>query len=318
MPATTGQWQSFLNETAKVLQGAFKDLLTEAKYPQFMKVMSTKKWTEREQAIDNMQSLDRLPEDGVFPEMLPNEGWAKAYTQQGWGGRVSITIPMREFQTMDLIAVLIRQLKQAPNKTREIIGATYLEYGDTAISGVPVVGGAPLVDTIGGDGLTIFNTAHTFRQDPGGNTWSNLASSYVDLTEAGVIAVFDDVMGWKDNTNAPFNIKPIDIIYNTNKTAQYLKVRKSLLSPDNAGNAVNVSNMLMAGGGVWNPWLTSQSDWYATTDADPETYGLKFWMGIMDRTYKGYDSNTQAYFISLCWWGAHGANELRTIYATKQ
>lgn len=318
MPAVTGQWQLLVNETAKVLQGAWKDLLKDSKYTQFMEVMNTKKWTEREQSIDNMQALDRLPEGAVFPEMLPSEGWAKAYTQQGWGGRVSITIPMRTFQTVDAFAILARQLKQAPTKTRETIGATYLEYGDTALSGVPVVAGAPLVDTIGGDGLTIFNTAHTFRQNPGGSTWSNLASSYVDLTEAGVIAVFDDIMGWKDNTNAPFNTKPNDIIYNTNKTAQYLKVKKSLLEPGSGQNAINVTNELFAGGGVWNPWLTSQNDWYATTDADPETYGLKFYMGIMDQTYKGYDQLTQNYFVALCWWGAHGANELRTIYGVKQ
>lgn len=317
MVMETGRMNDWLNNQAKKLQGAYKDRMKDAIYPRFMEEMATKVFTEREQTVNAMRSLAATTENSPFEQLNLNMGWAQSYTQRRFTGRVDITIEMAEFQMANMMATLLNYLRLAPQDTREIIAATYLEYGDTALASVPFVGGRPLINSIGGDGLTLFNTAHTFRSDST-RTWANLAATYVDLTEAGVIAVYNDVAGWKDEYGHPFGIAPQDIIYPVNKTSQYLKVRKSLLEPGSAQNAINVTNDLFKGGGTQSRWLTSTADWYVRTSADAETFGLKYYIGIRDRTYRGKDPNTQADYIGVIYMCADGANELRRIYAIKQ
>lgn len=320
MPLTTGQLQSFVTDAARRLEGAYKDLQKTETWPNFMERMSTSLQTEREQALDTGRSLSRWTENGVPDEWRFDEGWGQAYTQQGFGARISFTKELKEYSRVDVMAVGLKYMKLAPSKTREITGATYLDFGDTAQASTPMVGGAYLINSIGGDSLTLFNTAHYWRETGNGTgapTWANLAATYTDLTEAGLIAVYNVIAAWRDQYNAPFGINPTDIIYPVAKTSQYLKVRKSLLEPQSSGNAVNVANMLFQGGGTQEKWVQSQTDWYVKTDADAQTFGLKFYFSVMDRVMPGYDPLTFARFVALWLAFSSGANELRSIFAVK-
>lgn len=320
MPQATSKWDAFLENTATIQDGLLKAMKKNADYTKYVNVKSTKKQTEREQDLEGMRAVGRLPESAAVPEMDFSPGWAQAYTQGQWAGRVCITIPMQEFSMGNFINTLVKRLRLSTYQAKEIIAATYLEFGDTAIASVPVVGGAPLINSIGGDGLTLFNTAHTFRSDAA-RTWTNKAAAYADLTPTAINTVYVDIAGWKDNNGAPLEIDPSSIIYPVALRQKYLITMKSLLDPATANNAINASTMLFSGGadaGLELKWLTSTADWYVKTTADQEDWGLKFYFGFEDMIRKGYDPHTLNYYIAILFSIAHGANALRSIYAVKE
>lgn len=317
MVATTGTLKSFTEKAVQLTPGLMKSLETDAIYPQIVKQENTNQLTVRKQELENMGSFARWPEMAPFPILDMPEGFAKGLTQNAWAGRVLLSKQIEKFDQWDVAAALIRNLRYAGVKCFEIIGATYLEEGDTAQASVTQVGGAPLINSIGGDGSTLFATNHPFRSTTD-LTWSNKAATYVDLDEDGIKAVYDVICGWKDNTGAPLNIMPTTIIYPVPLTQDFLKLQHSLLEPQTGNNAINSKNLMFKGGGIQNKWLSSAVDWYAMTDADETSFSLYFLWGWKNDSFDGMDTNTQARFISLSSSLASGANVWRRMFGIKQ
>lgn len=318
MPQTTGKNDLFLNGLAKITDGLLAAMQKEADYPKYVNVRSTKKQREFEQGLENMRAVSRLPEGAAIPEMDYDPGYAQNYTQGQWAGRYSITEAMQQFAMGGFIEKLNKRLTLSTYQAKEIIGASYLDYGSTAQASVPFVGGAPLINSIGGDGVTLFNTAHPFRSDPT-RTWTNKAAAYADISETSINTVFVDVAGWKDNNNAPLNINPKRIIHPVAQHQRFLKVQKSLLEPGSNNNAVNTSGMLFENldNGLMLKWLVNANNWYAETTADQDDFGLQFYFGWEDMVKKGYDTHTWNSYVGVMFSLAHGANQLRTLYAVQ-
>lgn len=322
---TTGQVNGLLRRVEKKLDGLLKDMYKESVYTKFMNVSGTQKYIETVQAYDNMRASQRIPEAAPYPDMDFRAGYSQKYQQNKFGARFSITKEIRQFDRTDIIGMGGKHLRLGTYKAKEIIGNDFLVYGNLAITSVPLIGGAPLINTIGGDGNPLFYQTHTFRST-GGVTWSNIngpsnGSSYDDITEEGLNTMFVAVSTWTDNTGAPLAIKLQNIIHPPELTQKVYKLTKSVLQPGDNNNAVNSIPILLAGNKspIANPWISAATlgnalDWYGMTDADQESFGLQWFVGWDDDVKTGNDDVNQNNFIAIDFSCATGANELRTLY----
>ena len=171
MALTSGQFRNYMDNCGAELTEINEDLDKNSYYRQYMDVGSATRQVERDNTIENMTAVTRFQEGSARGELDFNEGFPQSYMQAQWGGMVEITKVIKKFEMLGLLARLNGQLVRAMAKSKEIIGASFLEYGDVAIASVPNVGGEPIIKSIGGDGNELFDTAHIFKS--GGPTWSN-------------------------------------------------------------------------------------------------------------------------------------------------
>jgi hypothetical protein len=314
MPIQTGKFSNFVDGQAKMVEIAMANLDKAAVYPQYVQVGSTSKITERETDVENMNTLQRWPENTAMPEMEFHEGFPKAMSQEQWGGIIEITKPMWKFQQKNLVGRLSDHLVNAAYKSKEIIATAYLEYGDVAAASVPTVQGIPLIDNLGGDGQELFDTAHGWKST-GSYTYPNKSASLDDLTETAIFTVWSRLARWTDNTGQPLNVQPTGVIVPPELARKAEIVLMSKLDPTTGNNAVNTAAKFLGSKKVIvNPWLSDTTDWYVTTNAKEGKIKMLFaWQNDVKR---GWDGNPrkQCYYISLDYSVAHGANRLLSLY----
>jgi len=313
MPAslTTGGFGNFLEGLGKPIEVGLRNLMENSIYTKYMEVRKASQITERDFDIENMGAVQSVPEGAPLTQLNFSEGYPQAYTQHVWGGMVEITVLLKKFAKFEFVSRLTKQLMNATYKAKELIGAAYLEEGDTAAASVPLVAGLPFINVLGGDGLTLFNTAHTWVD--GSDTYPNQSAAADSLTEAAFDTAWTRVMRQADNTGYPLDHEIIGIIIPPDLYSDAVKVFESKLEPATANNAVNVAPKQTRGGVIQNKLLTSTSRWYIQTDA--KEAGLIWWEGIPDTVVtnqpapRTLNESVQIYFSC-----AHGANRLLNLY----
>ncbi len=324
MPITTGQMMSFLQgDATKKLDGLLKDMQKEAVYPKYMKVWATNRIVETVQAYNNMREAQRIAEGAPYPDLNFQEGWNQKFTQAKFGCRVSVTEEMMYFDRMDIFARLVRQARMALFKAKEIIGTNYLVNADSTTP--PIVSGSPLINTVGGDGKAVFATDHYWRGQDTSFTWANITNnSYADLTESGLNAIMLIGALWQDNTTQPLEINLDGIMIPDELRQKAYKLMKSTNEPADNNNAVNSIPELLKGSKtpIVNKRLNASSmgdgnTWFATTDADPESFDLQWISGWDNKTWTGKDDNSQTMIQGMSFTTATGANELRGLIKSK-
>lgn len=323
MPITTGQMNSFLRDDGtKKLQGLMKAMMTESIYSQFMRVTSTNDIVTTQQAYNNMREAQRIPEGAPYPSLDFQPGWTQKFTQIKFGCLWDITEEVRHFDRFDIVATLSRQGRNSIYKAKEIIGANYLVNADSTTP--PVAGGAPLINTVGGDGLALFSTAHTWR-GVSGNTWDNITNaSYADLTETGLNSIKNAVSAWLDNTQFPLGLSIDRVMIPPELAQKAYKLMKSTNEPSTDNNAVNSIPVLVKGSKeplenkmIEAAALGDGNTWFAMTDADPESFDLQWFVGWDDKVVTGMDDRNQTNFQGISFMCATGCNELRGLYKSK-
>lgn len=311
MPMTTGQFNSYLNEASKKVQIA-QSLLDKKSYARkFVNFQTTKKQVQYVQDIENMGAAEIWPEGAARPEKTMNEGWRQSYTQTPWAALIDITKPMRKFGLTDLINKLLAQLKFAPVKTREIIFANYLEFGDLS-TGLPQAGLHNMINTLGGDGLTLFHAAHTNKT--GGGTWRNLSAASDDLTETGLGTIRTYLTRGKDNTGYATGVRLQNVIIPADLETKAVKLFNSALEPTTNNNAVNVGKRFAPGGYWVHPLLVDTTAWFGQTDASEGT--LDAFIGWNDEVESGPNNRnprTGNECVSVDFSIAHGALALHSL-----
>ena len=145
-------------------------------------------------------------------------------------------------------------LMEAFNRTSEINAAAVLNNGTTYDT------------TVGGDGVSLFSTAHPVT----GSTFANRPSPDVDLNEAsllnGQVAINANFV---DNANQKMNAKPRRLLVPSQLEPIATRLLKTELRPGTAMNDINailsVQGGIPDGYTVWN-YLTSQFAWFLLTD----------------------------------------------------
>ncbi|MEN6532958.1 MAG: hypothetical protein ABFD89_04805 [Bryobacteraceae bacterium] len=314
MTIQIGKFSNFVEGIAKKVEIGARNAMKEAIYPQFTTVGSSKKLTEREQDIENMGDIPRWMENTPLSEMEFFEGFAKAHSQEQWGGIVLITKPMVEFQQNDLVDRLARQLKVSATAAKELMMHAYLEYGDEAVASVPSVGGTPLIDPLGGDGLALFHTAHIWKSTSS-YTYPNKSASLDSISETSINTIHTRLGRITDNAGRPLNIGIKRLIVPVELQMVAEQTLLSQYDPLTANNAINTAPRRISNKApLVSKWLSSATDWYAQTDAMDGD--LRMWFGWQDAVKRGDnpDPKMQGYFISLDFSVSHGANRLLSLY----
>lgn len=124
---------------------------------------------------------------------------------------------------------------------------------------------------LGGDGVSLFNTAHPLF---GGGTLSNKLATPADLSEAALEDALNQIALWTDDRGLQLNIMGKTLVVPTSLRFIAWRLLQSEYRPgtgDNDINAINYSGMF-PGGVVISPYLTDADGWFILTDCDD---GLK-------------------------------------------
>lgn len=302
MPALSGKYNYSFDGMANIVEAGLRNRDQKKRWALFVQEMSTSKIIEREQNIENAGYAARWPEGANRPELDFSEGYSTAFTQHQWAGRIGITKVIEKFDQKGLKNRLVNQLLDSPTLTMEFIMACYLDYGDST---APVIGGIPLVNTYGGDGLTIFSTAHTWRSNPN-VTWANKSASADSLTEDALQTAYSVIRRNRDNAGIPLNYNFTGLIIPPELVQAATRVMESRLQPDTANNAVNTaSKFITSTGYLEHPWLSSTTAWYLKTDA--RDGGLRcYWGWKPEKTISAPEPGTGNVYISVDWSFASG------------
>lgn len=307
-----GTFAFMMDNIVSVMQTLNENKDRSTNYPRYVKQIGNAKMMEREQELENMGTMGIWP-NAAFPDEAEfGPGYAQQYTQTQWSLSYPVTRPMEHFDMQGFVAAASKGLVDAGPDTLEFLFSLYLDNA-TATTG-PLVGGAPVINCKGGDGLAMCSTAHTYRTPSASNTWANRATTTGDPSEATFTAAYAQNERQLDNTGKPlgYDLKALEV-----PPELYTKARVALearLQPTTANNAPNQSPMTMKGGLEINEnkWLSSTSNWFIFTTA--KNGMIKCFWGWKptfrrlpgDRTSTSYLIND----MSL----AHGFNAARGIF----
>lgn len=312
MAITTGTLGNYIETLATLTKEGMDNLQNDTMLGRLFDVKSTNKKTVRVQDIENTGSASRVTEGSGLPELDFHEGYPQAYTVQIYGAKMGITDLMRRTSQKDIMADMNQQLQLSVRNLTNILVHHYFDYGSVTGSSVPQIGGAPAVNTVGNDSLSLFNAAHTYATN-GGYTYRNVAASADTPSETSIDTNYRVIRRWRDNAGNPKNINIINLFGPPELETAFIKALESRLEADTANNAVNTAPKLVRSSYFTSQWLSDTSDWYMETDA---TGGNLEWHWLQKPTVEKLEKidDTGNIYICVRMIAAHGAARLRKWY----
>lgn len=227
--------------------------------------------TEYTEIFDITKS-DKLYEEfvsmaGTGLGVTKNEGQAITYSsfRQGLTTRlVNVVyglgfILTHEVQADDQYAMKLaeqgaRFLAKSMRQLKETLGANVLNNGFSTDA-----------THVGGDGLSLFNTAHTTIS---GVTYQNRPTADADLSEAALEQAEIDIAGMVDEAGLKIAVSPVKLIVPRQLKFTAQRILETPLRVATADNDINAIKSLgiFSGGFTVNHWLTSSKAWFLKTD----------------------------------------------------
>lgn len=120
---------------------------------------------------------------------------------------------------------------------------------------------------LGGDGLNLISTAHTFGPNQTG-TYSNRLTTDADLSEASLEALMIQISNTQDNRGKFIRLKAKDLIIAPANQFNAHRILKSTLRSATADNDTNaIKDMgLLSGDHIIDQYLTDADAWFIKTD----------------------------------------------------
>ena len=229
-----------------------------------------KKYENEHEAIYDTETSERSFEEelklsGFASAPVKNEGSAIAYdnAQEVWTARYnhetiamgfSLTEEAMEDNLYDsLSSRYTKALARSMAYTKQVKAAYPLNNGFS--------GGS----FVGGDGVTLFNTAHPLVS---GGTNSNTQSTPADLNETSLEAAVIQIAGWKDERGLLIAARPRKLIVPPNLmfiATRLLETELRTATADNDINAIKNNGTIPEGYSV-NHYLTDTDSYYLITD----------------------------------------------------
>lgn len=205
------------------------------------------------------------------------ETWTARYNHETIASGFAITEEAMEDNLYDsLSARYTKALARAMAHTKQVKAAYPLNNGFT--------GGA----FTGGDGVTLFSTAHPLVS---GGTNSNRPSSYTDLNETSLEAAVIQIAAWTDERGLLIAARPRKLVI----PAANMFVATRLLKSDfktgtdyNDVNAIKTNGTIPEGYAV-NHFITDTNSWYIKTDVPN---GMKYFERVKLQTGMDGDFDT--------------------------
>ena len=181
------------------------------------------------------------------------EAWSTRYTHETIALGFSITEEAIEDNLYDsLSARYTKSLARAMAYTKQVKAAAVLNNGFS--SSYP-----------GGDGVSLFNTAHPLIS---GGTNSNTPSTAADLNETSLENAVIQIAGWTDERGLLIAAKPRKLVVPPNLMFTATRLLQTELRVATADNDVNALKMMgsIPEGYTVNHFLTDTNAWFLTTD----------------------------------------------------
>lgn len=253
-------------------------------------------------------------EGGKHATIRIEEGYKKKIAQTQWKAKVEYTDKARHFVKTKLLTMATDALPTACTEVQEVIGAGYIEYGDTALASVPTVRNIPLVDSICGDGLTIFNATHTFRSDAA-NTYANRTAAWVSLTQSALQDATDAVEGWKDNTGACLMVRTKGFVCSPSYRWKFYELLHSQTASETTNRADNALRQTYGPNDFRIYYhIVNATEWLVETDWMNDFCYYYGWKPTIQR-WEDKDAGIFSIGINFCM--GHGVNDPRHWYANK-
>jgi hypothetical protein len=264
--------------------------------------------------IEATAAAQMINEGANIPNMELPDGHEKKFGVREYGLKFGWTKRKVKLGGNKYIKRGVEAVKNSPRFYFNTLGNLVMEYADTAAASVPSVLNVPVVDTIGGDGLTLAHTAHTFRTDSA-YTWSNKTSSFQSLTQDTLQTAINTIMQWKNNEGRVIGVKAKSLwVGQTNAATAY----EILHSPGRSDTANRVDNAIQE----YLPpkpkvlqTMINQNEWIIETTAENDYNLLTAWDG---ETETEYDKEKRTHFIYLDGCFAQGTNYPGRYFFNKQ
>ena len=269
----TGTFPKFLEDRKNATQRGIDLAIKKAQYPMYMRDGgAASHMTERMEDVEGIGMLERWQEGTPRALRSPNFGWVQTISQMQFGARIAITKQMRKFKRWDVLNETLTQVKDRVPQTLDFLFINYLAQGEATSN--PTQNGVPIINLFTGDGESLFDQAHAWRN--GGGTYSNHYTSSSDLTEAVIFELHKLAFGWKDHNYIPLNLGVKSLLIPVAKEKDAIIVMKSLKDPTTANNAYNTTTEFLKGGYEVLSYLTSTSEWYALTGQNEDLPTFKW------------------------------------------
>jgi hypothetical protein len=216
-------------------------------------VESSDRSFEEEQKLSGFGAAPIKNEGSAIKYDTAQEAWSTRYTHETIALGFSLTEEAVEDNLYDsLSARYTKALARAMSYTKEIKGANVLNNGfNTSYPG--------------GDGVTLFNSAHPLVN---GSSLSNVPSTPTDLNETSLENAVIQISLWTDERGLLIAAKPKKLIIPPALqfiATRLLETQLRVGTNDNDINAI-VNNSSIPGGYTINHFLTDTNAWFLQTD----------------------------------------------------
>jgi hypothetical protein len=144
---------------------------------------------------------------------------------------------------------------------------------------------------IGGDGVSLANTAHP---NVSGGTFANTPTVSADLSEASLEDGLIAIRGFQDDKGLFINCRARSLIVPRQEFYNALRITKSVYQPGTANNDINAHKAIGAipEGVIESVYLTAPHAWFIRTDAGGDGHGLIYQEREAVRTFQDNDFDT--------------------------
>jgi len=192
------------------------------------------------------------------------QGFTPTYPHITYAKGFTVTKEALQDELYNQFSKRARALAFSMTQTKEVIGANVLNNG---FNGAFVMGG--------GDGVSLFNTAHINGPTDGG-TFSNTLAVPADLSEASLEDLLIQIGQATDPRGLLIALQGTRLIVSVQEMFEAQRILGSVLQNDTANNATNALRDMRAltDGFVVNHFLTDSDAWFIKSNS-PE--GLKYY-----------------------------------------
>lgn len=204
---TVADFQKLTVDLQDIFSEAAKRKVAENKGFEVFNVTDTNRLSYIHQILHGLAGIKRVAEGQDLPKILSEQGDAITWTQEYFGGEVSVTKKMRKFDLYNEIESLVRTI------TDDAFDSVDQSLADRLIKGwstsyTDVYG--DVVSSVGPDGLQLFHAAHT--NPINGNTFSNIISDGTNtnpaLSRQAIVYARAQALKFKDVNK---KIRPVDL-----------------------------------------------------------------------------------------------------------
>lgn len=315
-PITAGTFmRHFMPKNVEFIKNTLNMRLKASEWRKFFKTQSTKEIYIETETEETSGTARQIVEMGMPPLIRPERGHTKriAVTEYAAMGQYSRWV--QNLGKTDLIKKITECVRDAPVDLYEVICAAYIEFGDTALAGIPTVNGIPMIDPIGGDKKTLFAVDHCYNSDDGANTFSN-KPTWASFSQVAIEDMFNLVEGWTDNQGRLLKATIDEIVV---PRALQFRAKEIIGSQGRSDTANRADNALRAKLSPTDYFVyknqINQTEYGARTNVPTDLRFVQAWDAQVDTEYDK-KIGVASVILSICF--GHGFNDPRSIVFAKR